>query len=137
MIRSFGVSDCGVVRQTNEDCFTADDRLALFVVADGMGGHAAGEVSSRVAVDSIATFIRASQDGTDGSPCGLDPMLSATGNRLRTAIYMANQQVFRASEENGDYAGMGTTVVCALIDRGHLAIGHVGDSRLYLFSQGV
>ena len=72
MVLSFGVSDSGPVRQTNEDCFLADNELSLFVVADGMGGHAAGEVASRVAVESIENFIRRSRDAEDLSwPCGI------------------------------------------------------------------
>jgi protein phosphatase len=138
MIRSYGVTDSGTVRQQNEDCFLADDRLALFVVADGMGGHAAGEVASRVAVESIAGFINRSQDRDDISwPCGLDPALTLAGNRVRTAIQLAHRRVCQMAEDHDWYMGMGTTVVCALIRDRHLAFGHVGDSRLYLFSRGV
>lgn len=138
MVRSFGVSDAGTVRQTNEDCFFADDDLSLFVVADGMGGHAAGEVASRMAVESVANFIRRSQEAEDFSwPCGIDPTLTFAGNRVRTAIYLANRRVFRVAEEHDDYNGMGTTVVCALVGDGRVAISHVGDSRLYVFSNGI
>jgi PPM family protein phosphatase len=138
MVRSFGVSDAGRVRQTNEDCFFADDALSLFVVADGMGGHAAGEIASRTAVESVANFIRRSQDSEDLSwPCGIDPTLTFAGNRVRTATYLANRRVFRMAEEHDDYNGMGTTVVCALIGEGRVAISHVGDSRLYVLSNGI
>ncbi len=138
MVRSFGVSDAGSVRRSNEDSFLADDELRLFVVADGMGGHAAGEVASKLAVESIENFIRRSQDCGDFSwPCGIDPTLTYAGNRVRTAIYLANRRVFRVAEGHDDYTGMGTTVVCGLISGGHLAIGHVGDSRLYVLSRGV
>jgi protein phosphatase len=138
MVRSFGVSDAGAIRRSNEDCFLADEELSLFVVADGMGGHAAGEVASKLAVESIENFIRRSQDCGDFSwPCGIDPTLTFAGNRVRTAIYLANRRVFRVAEAHDDYTGMGTTVVCALLNGAHLAIGHVGDSRLYLFSRGV
>jgi PPM family protein phosphatase len=138
MVRSFGVSDAGTVRRSNEDSFLADDELSLFVVADGMGGHAAGEVASKLAVESIENFVRRSQDCGDFSwPCGIDPTLTFAGNRVRTAIYLANRRVFRVAEAHDDYTGMGTTVVCGLISGRQLAIGHVGDSRLYLFSRGV
>ena len=137
MIEAFGVSDPGPVRPNNEDCFLTDDELSLFVVADGMGGHAAGEVASRLAVEAIENFIRRSQEPGDFSwPCGIDPTLSFTGNRLRTAIYLANRRVFRVAEGHDDYTGMGTTVVCALVSGDNLTIGHVGDSRLYLLSNG-
>jgi serine/threonine protein phosphatase PrpC len=135
MVVSFGVSDPGPVRPTNEDAFLADDTLALFVVADGMGGHAAGQVASRLAIESVENFIRRSHHAEDFSwPCGIDPALSFAGNRLRTAIYLANRRVFRVAEGHDDYTGMGTTVVCALITGAQLSIGHVGDSRLYLLS---
>ena len=138
MVSSFGVSHAGPVRQTNEDCFLSDDELSLFVVADGMGGHAAGEVASRVAIEAIDNFIRRSRDSEDFSwPCGIDGTLTFDGNRLRTAIYLANRRVFRLAEGDDDYTGMGSTVVCALIRNSHLTIGHVGDSRLYLCSNGV
>ena len=71
MLASFGVSDAGPVRSNNEDCFLADDRLSLYVVADGMGGHAAGEVASRLAVDAIGGFIRSAGDpAATGRGCG-------------------------------------------------------------------
>ena len=138
MVSSFGVSHAGPVRQTNEDCFLSDQDLSLFVVADGMGGHAAGEVASRVAIEAIDNFIRRSSDSEDFSwPCGIDGTLTFDGNRLRTAIYLANRRVFRLAEGDDDYTGMGSTVVCALIRDSHLTVGHVGDSRLYLLSNGV
>jgi protein phosphatase len=137
MITSFGVSDAGA-RQGNEDCFFADDDLALFVVADGMGGHLAGEVASRLAVEAIEHFIRRSEDSTDFSwPLGIDAGLSLEGNRVRTALHLAHRRVFRAAESSEEYTGMGTTVVCALIRNGQLTVGHVGDSRLYLSADGV
>jgi protein phosphatase len=135
---SYGVSDRGPVRQINEDCFLVDDNLSLYVVADGMGGHVAGELASRLSVETIINFIRRSDSPEDISwPCGVDAALSFDGNRLRTAIYLANRRVFRESEANGDYTGMGSTVVCALIHDGQLTIGHVGDSRLYTLADGV
>ena len=137
MIEAFGTSHAGPVRANNEDAFVLDEDLALCVVADGMGGHAAGEVASRLAVDAIENFIRRSQDPGDCSwPYGLDPELSYTSNRLRTAISLANRRVFREAEGHDDYTGMGTTVVCALVSGSELTVGHVGDSRLYVLSNG-
>jgi serine/threonine protein phosphatase PrpC len=138
MVSSFGASHAGPVRAINEDCFLADDALSLFVVADGMGGHAAGEVASRAAVDAIADFIHRSRGSDDLSwPCGIDATLTVNGNRLRTAIYLANRSVFQLAESNDDYLGMGSTIVCAMIHEDRLTIGHAGDSRLYLLSNGV
>lgn len=133
MCRAFGLSDQGRIRKANEDAFACVEDLQLYVVADGMGGHNAGEVASQLAVEAIVAFVRRSSEGTEFSwPYGIDPHLSFDGNRLRTAINLANRRVFRAAEEHDDYTGMGTTVVSALVAGGKLIVGHVGDSRLYL-----
>jgi protein phosphatase len=125
------------VRRTNEDAFLHDDELGLLLVADGMGGHAAGEVASRLAVDSIASFVRRSHADHEYSwPYGIDPVLSLNANRLRTAIHIANRRVFRVAESHDDYTGMGTTVVAVLCADQQISIGHVGDSRLYVLSDG-
>ena len=137
MLRAFGVSDPGSVRQTNEDSFVVDEDLCLFVVADGMGGHAAGELASRLAVEAIENFIRRSRGATDFSwPCGIDPKLTYEANRLKTAIHLANRRVFRVAESHDDYTGMGTTVVSAILTGARLVVGHVGDSRLYVLDNG-
>lgn len=133
MSDAFGVSDKGRVRKGNEDAFASVDDLQLFIVADGMGGHNAGEVASQLAIEAIVGFIRRTSEGAEFSwPYGIDPNLSLDGNRLRTAVYLANRRVFRAAEANDDYTGMGTTVVCALVSGNKLIVGHVGDSRLYM-----
>jgi serine/threonine protein phosphatase PrpC len=136
MLRAMAVSHPGV-RRMNEDSYLCSEELSLFVVADGMGGHVAGEVASRLAIEAIEQFMRRSQQGGDYSwPCGIDTGLTLNGNRLRTAIHLANRRVFRASESRDDYSGMGTTVVSALIAGSQLVVGHVGDSRLYLLVDG-
>ncbi len=123
----------GRVRKSNEDAYVVDEAVCLFAVADGMGGHEAGEVASRLAIDAVAGFIRRSSADTEFSwPYGLDGSLSFDGNRLRTAIHLANRRVFRAAESNDDYNGMGTTIVGLLVSGSKLVVGHVGDSRLYL-----
>lgn len=102
-----------------------------------MGGHEAGEVASRLAIEAISGFIRRSAADTDFSwPYGLDGNLSYDGNRLRTAIHLANRRIFRAAESNDDYSGMGTTIVGLLANGTRVAIGNVGDSRLYLLRHG-
>jgi serine/threonine protein phosphatase PrpC len=132
-LKAFGVSETGPVRHMNEDCFVSAEDLRLFVVADGMGGHAAGEVAAKLAVDSIENFIRRSHETTDFSwPYGIDPTLSYEANRLKTAVNLANRRINRMAENHDDYLGMGTTVVCALVSHGQLVVAHVGDSRLYL-----
>jgi serine/threonine protein phosphatase PrpC len=132
-VKAFGLSETGPVRHMNEDCFVSAEDLRLFVVADGMGGHAAGEVAARVAVESIENFIRRSHETSDFSwPYGIDPTLSYEANRLKTAVCLANRRINRLAENHDDYLGMGTTIVCALLSDGHLIAAHVGDSRLYL-----
>jgi protein phosphatase len=138
VLHACGVSDAGNVRKTNEDGFVADLELKLFAVADGMGGHRAGEVASRLALEAITTFISRSAKDTEFTwPYGIDDTLSFDGNRLRTAIHLANRRVFRAAETSDDYSGMGTTIASVLVNGSRLAIGYVGDSRLYLFAGGV
>ena len=137
MIRAYGVSDAGRVRKINEDRFVSDLELRLFAVADGMGGHQAGEVASQLAIEALTAFIKLSVSDTDLTwPYGIDPKLTFDGNRLRTGICLANRRVFRAAESSDDYAGMGTTMVGLLINGPDVAIGSVGDSRLYLMSRG-
>jgi PPM family protein phosphatase len=137
VIRAFGVSDAGRVRTTNEDKFISDPDLGLFAVADGMGGHKAGEVAAQLAVEAITGFISRSDKDYDVTwPYGIDDTLSFDGNRLRTAIFLANRKVFRAAESSDDYGGMGTTIVGALMNGPHVSIGSVGDSRVYLLAGG-
>jgi PPM family protein phosphatase len=133
MLEAFALTDPGLVRKGNEDRYVCHETLRLFVVADGMGGHSAGEVASRLAVETVEGFIRRSHDDSDFSwPYGLDPQLTLDGNRLRTAVHLANRRVFRASESCDDYTGMGTTLTGILVGDGRVAYGHVGDSRLYV-----
>jgi PPM family protein phosphatase len=135
MLEAFALSDAGLVRKGNEDGYICNRTLGLFVVADGMGGHSAGEVASRLAVETVEGFIRRSHDDAECSwPYGVDPQLSLAGNRMRTAVHLANRRVFRASESNDDYAGMGTTLTGVLLTNDLVAYGHVGDSRLYALS---
>jgi PPM family protein phosphatase len=135
MLEAFAISDPGLVRKGNEDGYICNETLKLFVVADGMGGHAAGEVASRLAVETVEGFIRRSHDDSDFSwPYGVDPQLTLGGNRLRTAVHLANRRVFRASESCDDYTGMGTTITGLLVNDERIAYGHVGDSRLYVLN---
>jgi PPM family protein phosphatase len=137
VLRASATTDAGPVRKTNEDSFVSDAGVRLFAVADGMGGHEAGEVASRLAIEAITGFIRRSAADTDFSwPYGLDGNLSYDGNRLRTAIHLANRRIFRAAENNDDYSGMGTTIVSVLANGSRVAIGNVGDSRLYMLRRG-
>jgi PPM family protein phosphatase len=137
VVRACGVSDAGRVRKSNEDRFISNPGQRLFAVADGMGGHKAGEVAAQLAIDAISGFINRSENDNDVTwPYGIDDSLSFDGNRLRTAICLANRRVFRAAESTDDYGGMGTTIVGLIVNGAQAAIGSVGDSRVYRLSGG-
>jgi PPM family protein phosphatase len=130
-------SECGPVRAINEDAFACDEGLGIFLVCDGMGGHQAGEIAARIAVDSVQGFIHRSREGDPEEwPFGLDPALSLDANRLRNAISLANRRVWRTAQSSKALDGMGTTIVAALLSGEQIIIGHVGDSRLYARTTG-
>lgn len=119
-------------RHTNQDAFHIDLELGVFVVADGMGGHNAGEVASRMAVDAVVDFIRASHNNRDMTwPFAFDPERSLGANRLLAALRMANRKVHEAGFADDKQAGMGTTLVVLLLDGSRMVIAHAGDSRAY------
>ena len=138
MIEAYGLTDVGRRRKLNEDSFLVDHELGLYAVCDGMGGHNAGEVASRMAADALASFIRKSaEDDEDMTwPFGFDEELSLQANRLKTAIRLANASVFRAADNREDLSGMGTTLVAGLIRGDRLILGSAGDSRCYLLRAG-
>jgi PPM family protein phosphatase len=138
MVSAYAATDAGPVRTVNEDAFVLDADQHLYAVADGMGGHNAGEVASQLALEALSAFVRRSNTDSDLSwPYGVVAELSFLANRLRTALHLANRRVFRAAESHDDYTGMGTTIVAALVDGTRAAIAHVGDSRIYHWSGGV
>ena len=131
------LSDIGRKRKGNEDSYSLNPEQELFVVADGMGGHAAGEVASRMAVDAINEFVTISGGSDEITwPFGLDDSISYDGNRLKTAIRHANRRLLEATRERSDYEGMATTVAAVLVDGQTANIAHVGDSRIYLWRDG-
>jgi len=119
-------TDTGQTRSNNQDAcgeFSDADGARLFVVADGMGGHAGGAVASRLAVETIGKVFRTSSEGPEGT--------------LRAAFESANERIFERAQESEDLAGMGTTGVALLVGEGeHLWLAHVGDSRAYRFRDG-
>ena len=128
-------SDVGKKRKGNEDSLFLNPEQKLYVVADGMGGHAAGEVASRVAVDAINEFVTLTGGNEEITwPFGLDDTISYEGNRLKTAIRQANRRVLEATRESAEYEGMATTVAAVLVDGNVANLAHVGDSRIYLWS---
>ena len=137
MIEAYGHSDVGRRRKLNEDNFVVDVDTSLYAVCDGMGGHNAGEVASKMAIETLESFIQKSHNEKEITwPYGLETELSFDGNRLKTAIKLANKRVFKAADNREDYTGMGTTVVAALVSGNVATIGSAGDSRCYLFHEG-
>ncbi|HEU4408770.1 MAG TPA: Stp1/IreP family PP2C-type Ser/Thr phosphatase [Polyangiaceae bacterium] len=128
-----GLSDRGMQREHNEDSFLVLNEYNLFLVADGMGGHRAGDVASRIATDTIADFFRSTATEDVTWPFHFDTSLSEEENRLLTGIRVANRQILDKSERVRECQGMGTTVVGAMYSpqKGRIYIGHVGDSRCY------
>jgi serine/threonine protein phosphatase PrpC len=137
MIEAFGRTDVGRRRKINEDSFLVSPETSLYAVCDGMGGHNAGEVASRMAVETISAFVeRSAVEKEITWPWGLDAGLSFDANRLKTAIRLANSRVFQAADNREELTGMGTTVVALLISGDHMTIGSAGDSRCYLVRDG-
>ncbi len=130
-------TDVGCVRQNNEDNFGYDTRLGVYVVCDGMGGMAAGEVASKMAVDSVLNYFReAAQNGRYPGVGKSYEGRSERANALASAIQLANEAVHGAAQADAGRAGMGSTIVAALVEDGFYAIAHVGDSRIYLVRNG-
>jgi len=135
VLRAHGITDKGRVRPVNEDCFAIDEALQLLVVADGLGGHNAGEVASRIVVDSVVDHVQtASNGGTHEWPFGFDHARTEMANVLRSAVHAANVRILEAALSTAELTGMGTTVVAAVIRHGILSVVHVGDSRAYVMA---
>jgi len=126
----------GIRRTSNEDSYCSRPDLGLFIVADGMGGHVAGEVASRIAVDAIEAFIgeTASDDSQVTWPQPVDPLLGIDGSRLKSAFHLANRRLADEVAAAVDLRGMATTASTVLLkDERKAMLAHVGDSRIYLF----
>jgi protein phosphatase len=136
-IVSGGVTDVGRVRTNNEDCFRIVAPLHLFVLSDGMGGEAHGEVASALAVETV---VQHCVDGQKNAAVTLygeqQPGWSDKTQRLSSAAHLANKKIFESAHEHPDQQGMGATLTAAWIDGSRLSIAHVGDSRAYLLRGG-
>jgi protein phosphatase len=131
-------TDPGLRRSSNEDSYCTRPDLGLFVVADGMGGHVAGEVASRVAVETIQAFI-ADTAGADKNrtwPFPFEPNISVEGNRLKGAFRLANRRIASAMDDSADLRGMATTASAVLAGKKAVCLAHVGDSRIYSMRDG-
>jgi protein phosphatase len=128
-IRSFGGSDLGRRRQVNEDAFLADDELGLWVVADGMGGHAAGEVASQESVDTIFGMVkRGKRTMAEGDP---DTAVRAAVRLLEGSVQAATYMIYAMSELDASKSGMGTTITAMMNMDNYMITAQVGDSRIY------
>jgi protein phosphatase len=139
LIVSSGKTNVGLVRDRNEDSFSVEDSLGLYVVADGMGGHQAGDVASRVAVEMINKCFRqwvkeeVIEDKVFGYP---DHSLTRMGNYVLSSIRLANRVVYEMATENERYYGMGTTVAVLAVTPSQVIAANVGDSRIYMVRNG-
>lgn len=119
----YGNSDLGLVREHNEDVLKMDAKAGIFIVADGMGGHNAGEIASKLAVDTVFSF--------------LEKVPKFKAEILKKAFEEANAIIYKKGREDSSCHGMGTTLVTLVIVDETAFFAHVGDSRLYLFREGV
>jgi serine/threonine protein phosphatase PrpC len=131
-------SDPGLRRSSNEDSYCTRSDLGLYVVADGMGGHVAGEVASRVAVEAIEIFIQetAGADKNRTWPFPFEPALSLEANRLKAAFRLANRRIASTIADSHDLRGMATTASSLLTGPDGACVAHVGDSRVYVLRGG-
>ena len=136
-IKSGGISDVGRVRSNNEDCFRIVPELGLFVLSDGMGGEAHGEIASALAVETVVKHCIEGENNPASPTFGeTQAGWSARTKRLSSAIHLANKKIFDSAAEHPEQAGMGATLTAAWLSESRLSIAHVGDSRAYLLRTG-
>lgn len=126
-VKACGLSDLGLVRQNNEDVWDRLPKDAFFVLADGMGGHQAGEIAAHEAVDALCSFVKGIIDDDQKSPRSPKEMEKA----IRDAIKQVNHVVYDLSSSSPTLRGMGTTLCAIYVHDQHVIYGHVGDSRIY------
>jgi protein phosphatase len=119
----YGKTDKGLVRKENEDAFCIEKDLGLLAIADGMGGHASGEVASKMAIEILKESLKKEEEPLPG--------------RLRSVVKLANRTIYEAAQSQSQLNGMGTTLTALQLDGNRLSIAHVGDSRAYLIRGGV
>jgi serine/threonine protein phosphatase PrpC len=137
LIASGGVTNVGRVRANNEDCFRILAPNNLFVLSDGMGGEAHGEVASALAVETIVKHCLAPVDKDATLVSGaISPAWSEKTRRLATAVHLANKSIYESAQAHPEQHGMGATLTAAWIDGPQLSLAHVGDSRAYLLRSG-
>ena len=137
VIESAGITDRGKKREGNEDHLFLDDTLGLYLVADGMGGHKAGEIASKLVVKTISDYVRKYENSLDPEDTAIhDTTLSPEANRLLSGIQLSNKVVHRAARDNSAYRGMGSTVSAVYFSDDTFIAANVGDSPIYLIRDG-
>jgi protein phosphatase len=132
-VESAGLTDIGRKRKINQDALFLDDRVGLYVVADGMGGHKAGEVASRIVVETLRDSLTAPGNPAEDGP--KDASLSPAAGRLMAAIHLANREVYQTARGDSALHGMGSTVSAVFLINGTIIGANVGDSPIYLIHQ--
>jgi len=137
IIESAGITDIGKKRKINEDSMFLDDKLGLYLVADGMGGHRAGEVASNIVVETISDYIKKLSKDDDTQEFNIpDETLSRNSNHLISAISLSNRIAHQVSSKNDAYRGMGSTLSAVYFDKDTFIAANVGDSPIYLVHNG-
>jgi PPM family protein phosphatase len=134
-METYGRTDIGCKRSVNQDAFYVDKNLSIFMVADGMGGHQAGDLASRLAIRSIIEFLE-NQVPVDYENQLIEEILSIEKELCRSAVIYANNELYKVAEDHPELFGMGTTIDMMKIVKGYGIICHVGDSRVYKISDG-
>jgi len=133
-----GATDVGRVRSNNEDCFRLVQPLNLFVLSDGMGGEAHGEIASALAVETVVKHCMEGETNPASPLYGNPPAgVSAHAKRLVSGVHLANRNIFKSAEEHPEQRGMGATLTAMWVDGNVLSVAHVGDSRAYLLRNGM
>ena len=137
-ILSGGATDVGQVRSNNEDCFRLVQPQNLFVLSDGMGGEAHGEIASALAVETVVKHCLDAESGSAAPTYGKPSAgLSGHTKRLVSSVHLANKNIFNSAEEHPEQSGMGATLTALWVHGNALSIAHVGDSRAYLLRSGM
>ncbi len=137
-VEAYGKTDPGRVRKNNEDNLLVDLETGLFIVADGMGGHNAGEIASKMAVDVVRdSFKRFIVAGGSPKIIGkVNPQFSERTNQLASCVRLSNQFIFESARAKPQHQGMGTTIDCFYVLKNKVSISHIGDSRIYMVRDG-
>ncbi len=133
-ITSAGITNVGMKRQNNEDNYLINDAIGVYVVCDGMGGHAGGEFASQIAVTTVEEVLSNIRDEKTEAEGSTEDQI--TQEKLKYAIRLAGKRIYDRAQVEPEYRGMGTTAVILFFSRGMAYIAHVGDSRVYLIRGG-